>query len=42
VIEVDGRQHYSSGDKNQFAEDDAAERVNEFFEALLSRHRLQA
>lgn len=73
VIEVDGRQHYSSGDKNQFsdpgryaemvredralrlrgyevyrfggaefAEDDAAQRVNEFFEALLSRHGLQA
>jgi hypothetical protein len=73
VIEVDGRQHYSSGDKNQFsdpgryaemvredralrlrgyevyrfggaefAEDDAVKRVNEFFEALLSRHGLQA
>jgi very-short-patch-repair endonuclease len=72
VIEVDGRQHYSSGDKDQFsdpgryaemvredralrlrgyevyrfggaefAENDAAERVNEFFEALLSRHDLQ-
>jgi very-short-patch-repair endonuclease len=73
VIEVDGRQHYSSGDKNQFSDpghyaemvredralrlrgyevyrfggaefagNDAAERVNEFFEALLSRHGLQA
>lgn len=73
VIEIDGRQHYSSGDKNrfsdpgryadmvredralrlrgyevyrfggaEFAEDDAVERINEFFEALLSRHGLQA
>ena len=72
VIEVDGRQHYSSGAKNQFsdpgryaemvcedralrlrgyevyrfggaefAKDDAVERVNEFFDVLLSRHNLQ-